>query len=217
MQCHGSKRSVSLDGNSARIFSMGTETSTTQQVFRQRSSVGLAAMSGLTGLLLLLSLARNWAAYPQPLFAAWVILGLAVAWSVFVRPAVLLDAGGVTIRNIVQDVHIPWTRLTGVRSRWNLKILVGERGYNAWAVSAQVDRPTRASAGMSTTLRKATAESVAVVIKAAKQEYDESVARGQIPVSPDAVVRITWVPLVMAVLLLPAVAVGRAVPDLSHR
>src|SRR5664280_2919602 len=147
MQCHGSKRSVSLDGNSARIFSMGTETSTTQQVFRQRSSVGLAAMSGLTGLLLLLSLVRNWAAYPQPLFAAWVILGLAVAWSVFVRPAVLLDAGGVTIRNIVQDVHIPWTRLTGVTSRWNLKILAGERGYNAWAISAQVDRPTRASAG----------------------------------------------------------------------
>ena len=71
---------------------MGTETSTTQQVFRQRSSVGLAAMSGLTGLLLLLSLARNWAAYPQPLFAAWVISGLAVAWSVFVRPAGLLDA-----------------------------------------------------------------------------------------------------------------------------
>ena len=205
---------------------MGTETSTTQQVFRQRSSVGLAAMSGLTGLLLLLSLVRNWAAYPQPLFAAWVILGLAVAWSVFVRPAVLLDAGGVTIRNIVQDVHIPWTRLTGVTSRWNLKILAGERGYNAWAISAQVDRPTRASAGMSrvslpgrlngvasagarasTTVGKATVESVAVVIKAAKQEYDESVARGQLPASPDAVVRITWVPLVMAVLLLPAVAV----------
>jgi Bacterial PH domain len=205
---------------------MGTETSTTQQVFRQRSSVGLAAMSGLTGLLLLLSLARNWAAYPQPLFAAWVILGLAVAWSVFVRPAVLLDAGGVTLRNIVRDVHIPWARLSGVTSRWNLKILVGERGYNAWAISAQVDRPTRASAGMSrvsvpgrvngvasagasasTTVRKATAESVAVVIKAAKQEYDESVARGQFPASPDAVVRITWVPLVMAVLLLPAVAV----------
>jgi hypothetical protein len=205
---------------------MGAETFTTQQVFRQRSSVGLAAMSGLTGLLLLLSLARNWAARPQPLFAAWVILGLAAAWSVFVRPAVLLDAGGVTFRNIVRDVHIPWARLSGVTSRWNLKVLVGDRGYNAWAISAQVDRPKRSSAGMfrvplpgrpngvagagarpSTTVQKATAESLALVITAAKQEYDESVAHGQLPASPDAAVRITWVPLVMAVLLLPAGAV----------
>ena len=205
---------------------MGTETSTTQQVFRQRSSVGLAAMSVLTGLLLLLSLARNWAAHPQPLFAVWVILGLAVAWSVFVRPAVLLDAGGVTLRNIMRDVHIPWARLSGVTSRWNLKILVGERSYNAWAISAQVDRPQRASAGMFrvplpgrpngvasagarpfTTVHNATAQSLALVVKAAKQEYDESVAHGQLPASPDAAVRITWVPLVMAVLLLPAVAV----------
>src|SRR5674476_800507 len=87
-------------GNNARIFPMATETPTMQHVFRQRSSLGLAAVCGVTGLLLLLSLARNWADYPRPSFAAWVVFGLAVAWAIFVRPVVLVDIGGVTLRNV---------------------------------------------------------------------------------------------------------------------
>ena len=129
-----------------------------------------------------------------------------------------------TLRNIVRDVHIPWTRLTGVTSRWNLKVLAGDQGYNAWAVSAQVERRKSASAamsrvpgrlhraagggaGLSVTAPKATAQSVAWLITAAKQEYDESVVLGELPAAPDARVRITWVPLVIAVVLLPAVLV----------
>jgi hypothetical protein len=126
---------------------MGNETSK-QQVFRQHSSAWLAAISGVTGLLLLLSLVRNWASCPRLSFAVWVLFGLAVAWAVFVRPAVLLDAKGVTLRNIVRDAHIPWTRLTGVTSRWNLKVLVGDNGYNAWAISAQVERRKSVSAAL---------------------------------------------------------------------
>ena len=64
---------------------MGHKTST-RQVIRQRSSVWLAAMSAVTGLLLLLSLVRNWASYPRLSFAAWVLFGLAVAWAVFAGP-----------------------------------------------------------------------------------------------------------------------------------
>jgi hypothetical protein len=204
---------------------MGHKTST-RQVIRQRSSVWLAAMSAVTGLLLLVSLVRNWASYPRLSFAAWVLFGLAVAWAVFVRPAVLLDASGVTLRNIVRDVHIPWTRLTSVTSRWNLKVLVGDQGYNAWAISAQVERRKSSSAAMlrvplpgrlhgaasggagpSVTAPQATAASVALLITAAKQEYDESVVQGELPAAPDARVRVTWVPLVIAVVLLPAVLV----------
>src|SRR5665648_373874 len=117
---------------------MGTKTSTVQHVFRQRSPLGLAAVSGVTGVILLLSLAWNWADYPQPLFVVWVLFGLACVWAVFVRPAVLLDVEGVTLRNVLRDVHIPWTRLTDVEYRWNLKVFVGERGYTTWAISSQV-------------------------------------------------------------------------------
>jgi Bacterial PH domain len=205
---------------------MGTETSTTRHVFRQRSSVRLAVVCGVVGLFLLLSLARNWADYPRPLFAVWVLLGLAVAWSVFVRPAVLLEVGGVTLRNVVRDVHIPWTRLTDVECRWNLKVLVGDRGYTAWAMSSEPERPKRVSGGMfrmpvpgrldrvasaypkpSATVLKVTAQSVARSIREAKQEYDEAVVQGRLPASPADKVQVTWVPLAMALLLLPAIAV----------
>jgi Bacterial PH domain len=205
---------------------MGSRTSTTQHVFRQRSPLGLAAMCAVTALVVLLSLARNWADNPQPLFVAWVLFGLAVVWSVFVRPAVLVDLEGVTLRNVVRDVHVPWAGLTDVEVRWNLKVFVEERGYTAWAISSQVERPKGVSGGMfaiplpgrlgrqasadatrSAPAPKVMASMVARSIEQAKQEYDEAVAQGQLSAAPDGRVRITWVPLVMAVLILPAIAV----------
>lgn len=204
---------------------MGAETST-KQVFRQRSTLGLAAVCGATGLILLLSLARNWADYPRPLSTSWVLLGLALVWSVFVRPAVLISAEGVIVRNILRDVHIPWDRLTYVESRWNLKVFAGERGYTAWAISAQMERPkVRIASGGMFGMRspgprgrqadaarpnrppRVNAAMVARLIEQGKREYDEAVAAGTPPAAPDGRVRITWLPLVMVVLLVPAVAV----------
>jgi hypothetical protein len=195
-------------------------------VFRQRSSVVLATVCGVTGLLLLLSLARSWADYPRPLYAAWVVFGLAVAWSVFVRPVVRFDVGGVTLRNVVRDVHIPWTVVTEVSSRWNLKVFAGDQSYTAWALSSEPERPGRGSGGMfrmpvpgrlsgvasakakpTTTVPKATAQSVARLITMAKQDYDDGVEDGQIVPAPDAVVQVSWAPLAVAALLLPAIVI----------
>jgi hypothetical protein len=168
-----------------------------RQVFRQRSSLLLAALCAVTGVVLLLSLARNWSSFPRPLFAAWVIFGLALTWVIFVRPAVVLDERGVTLRNLVRDVHIPWARLTQVTSRWTVKVFAGDKGYSAWAISSQVERPKLVSAGIfsprspalpnasrvpraphPTVDTKVSATSVAAAIKNAKQEYDDSVAQG---------------------------------------
>ena len=205
---------------------MGTKTSTTQHVFRQRSPLALAAVSAVTGLLLLVSLARHWADDPQPLFVAWVLFGLVFAWSVFVRPAVVLDDEGVTVRNVVRDVHIPWVRVTDIEFRWNLRVFVGDRGYTAWAISSQVERPKGASGGMfailpgrldkyasagaqsSTPVPKVTASMVARTIEQARQEYAEAVAQGALAAASDGQVRITWVPLVLALLVVTAVAVA---------
>ena len=205
---------------------MGTETSTTRHVFRQRSSVGLAVVCGVVGVVLLVSLALSWSDYARPLSVAWLLFGLAVAWAVFARPAVVLDVGGVTLRNLVRDVHIPWTRLTHTSSRWNLKVFAGDRGYTAWAIASEHERPKGGAGGMfrmpipgrlqglasadtrpPATSPKATAQSVARSIDQAKQEYGDAVAQGELPAAPDDTVRITWVPLAMVVLLLPAIAV----------
>jgi len=204
---------------------MGSRTSTTEQVFRQRSSLGLAAVCVVTGVILLLSMARNWADYPRPTFASWVVFGLAATWSILIRPAVLLDVEGVTVRNVLRDVFIPWARLTEVKSRWNLKVFAGDRGYTAWAISSQVERPRGGpgavlgklsprrleeqfgAAGRSTTAAKVTAATVARSIQQAKREYDEAVTLGQLPEVPDSRVRISWASLVLVVLLVPAIAV----------
>ena len=205
---------------------MATKTPTAPHVFRQRSSVVLAVICGVTGLFLLASLVRSWADYPRPLFAAWVVFGLAVAWAVFVRPVVRFDIGGVTLRNLVRDVHIPWPAVTDVSSRWNLKVFAGDQSYTAWALSSEPERPGRGSGGMfrmpvpgrlngvaspkpkpSTTVPKANAQSVARLITLAKQDYDDGVEGGQIVPAPDALLQVTWAPLAVAALLLPAIVV----------
>ena len=205
---------------------MANMSPTAPQVFRQRSSVVLAAVCAVTGLLLLLSLARNWAGYPRPLFASWVVFGLAVSWAVFVRPVVRLDITGVTLRNVLRDVHVPWAAVTGVSSRWNLKVFAGDKSYTAWALSSEPERPGRGSGGMfrlpvpgrlqgvsspkarpSTTVPKANAQNVARLVTLARQDYDDGVEDGQITPVPDAVVQVTWVPLVLVALVLPAIVV----------
>ena len=204
---------------------MSSEISTTQHVFRQRSPLALAAVSGVTALVLLVSTVWQWADNPQPLFVAWVLFGLALVWSLFVRPAVLLDDDGVTVRNVVRDIYIPWVRVTDVEFRWNLRVFVGDRAFTAWAISSQVERPKGASGGMfailpgrldryaradaqsSTPAPKVTALMVARTIEQAKQEYAEAVAQGALAAAPDGQVRITWVPLVVAILVVSAIAV----------
>jgi hypothetical protein len=133
----------------------------------------------------------------------------------------------VTLRNVVRDVHIPWTRLTDVTARWNLKVFTEDRGYTSWAISSEVEHRKGSSRGMfrtpvpgqlqgvanaearpSATVPKATAQSVAKMVTLAKQEYDQAVASGELAAEPDELVRVTWVPVVMAVLLLPAVVVA---------
>ena len=205
---------------------MGTENSTAQQPIRQRSPLALAVACGVTGVALLVSAAWQWSDNPQPLFVAGVVFGLAVVWSLFVRPAVLLDEDGVTLRNVVRDVHLPWIRVTDVDFRWNLKVFAGDRAYTAWGISSQVERPRGASAGMLPMLPgrldmlasadarklaspapKVTASMVARSIESAMDDYAEALARGERrSVAPDEV-RVTWVPMAVITLLVPAIAV----------
>lgn len=211
---------------------MAAPTSTTQQVYRQRSPLAVATVSGVTGFFLLLSLARNWARYPQPLLAAWVLLGLAWVWALFVRPAVVLNGRGVTLRNILRDVHIPWAKLTHVETGWNLRVFAGDRGYTSWAISTQIQRPSVVPTGMfgrrtpgpaerrvsaasavrarpdqSMQAAKVTAVSVARSIEKAKGEYDVANVPGGPAGATDLGLRVTWVTSVIVVLLVPVVAV----------
>ncbi len=203
---------------------MGTETSTSQRVFRQRLPLALGAACGLTGLVLLVSIVQSWAENPEPLFAAWVLFALALVWALFVRPAVLLGDDGVTIRNIARDIHIPWAQVTRVDSRWNLKVYVQDRGYTAWAIASQMGRPRLSPGGLfaqpgrteghvgaddrsSTSEPRVTAAVVARAIESARKDRAEAAARGAVTAAPGGQVRVTWVRLVLAILALSGLAV----------
>ena len=71
----------------------------------------------------------------------------------------------------------------------------------------RLDEYAKADAQSSTPAPKVTAGMVARSIELAMDEYAEAVARGALAAAPDARVRITWVPLVLAILALPALAV----------
>jgi hypothetical protein len=76
--------------------------------------------------------------------------------------------------------------------------------FRALSPSQPEQRPG-VDAARSATPEKVTAAAIARAIEQARQEYDEAVADGRLPGAADSGVSVTWVPLVMAVVLVPAV------------
>ena len=200
-----------------------------QHVYRQRSPLVIAVLFGLGALVLLGSAALSWRDHPQPLFVSWLVWGCAALWAVFVRPSVVLSPDGVRLSNIVREVHIPWSLVSDVEARWNVKVWAGDEGWTAWAISSQVERPKGASSllpGMSTKLdhyaardaretagtapakaARVTARAVADAIEDTSAEYAAAVAAGEVQPPPSPAVTTRWVPQAVLALVLPFLAV----------
>lgn len=57
------------------------------------------------------------------------------------RPVLLANDRGLTVRNVVRDVHIPWARVDGFSTKWSLAVLLDtEPKVPVWAVA--VKRPS---------------------------------------------------------------------------
>jgi len=203
---------------------------TPQHVYRQRSPLVIAVLFGLGAVVLLGSAALSWRDHPQPLFVSWLVWGCAALWAVFVRPSVVLTSDGVRLSNIVREVHIPWSLVSDVEARWNVKVWARDEGWTAWAISSQVERPRVASSllpGMSTKLdqyaardargaagtvpakaAKVTARAVADAIEDTSAEYTAAVAAGEIQPPPSPAVTTRWVPQAVLALVLPFLAVA---------
>ena len=203
---------------------------TPQHVYRQRSPLVIAVLFGLGAVVLLGSAALSWRDHPQPLFVSWLVWGCAALWAVFVRPSVVLTSDGVRLSNIVREVHIPWSLVSDVEARWNVKVWARDEGWTAWAISSQVERPRVASSllpGMSTKLdqyaardargaagtapakaAKVTARAVADAIEDTSAEYAAAVAAGEIQPPPSPAVTTRWVPQAVLALVLPFLAVA---------
>jgi len=73
----------------------------------------------------------------------WLVAALAAAAALFWRPAVVVDADAVELRNVLQDVRVPWGALDGVDTRYALTLVVGERRLQSWAAPARGRPPRR--------------------------------------------------------------------------
>ncbi len=113
------------------------EQATRRTVLRSSGSMAL----GITGsvLLVVLAVVSGWSA---PVFTALALLGAVGCHVLLTYPHVRLDLQGVTVANPLRRTLVPWARLDGLRSRWNLEVWsdTGET-ITAWGLSAAIRRP----------------------------------------------------------------------------
>lgn len=202
-------------------------TASHQLTYRQRSAQVLGWLYVAVAALLAVDLLRSWSHDPNVAFVVWLVVGLGVAWTVFLRPYVRVDRDGVTLGNVLRDVFIPWHLVEDVRTRWNLEVFTPERRYTSWAISTQVNRPKSAIGGalggMAGGRRMgfepppaagggaaggATSRAVADVIENTRDDYAGAVASGELPRPVDAAVAVRWQPAAVAALVVPLVAVA---------
>lgn len=110
---------------------------TTGRVFRPRSSS--AAAIGWV----LVTLAWAWFAMRDgggpglARQAPGMVLAATGVYGVLVRPTVSVSPAGVTLRNVVRDVEVPWAALAEVRTRFALTLVTTDgRRFAAWAAPA---------------------------------------------------------------------------------
>jgi hypothetical protein len=72
-----------------------------------------------------------------PVLALGLLAGGALVYAVFWRPAVIVDADGVELRNVLRDVRVPWAALQEVDTKYTLTLHAGGRRHQSWAASTR--------------------------------------------------------------------------------
>lgn len=152
---------------------------------------------------------------PATVAALWLVAAVAALGCLFWRPAVIVDADAVELRNVVRDVRVPWSRLDDVTTRYTLTLHADGRRHQSWAGSAP-GRPSVASRlpderwnpggfnpGTSSRDLRADSGATAFMVEQAWRAWRERQV-GSLPADA-AQVEVRWRPL------LPGVAVGAAV------
>lgn len=69
-------------------------------------------------------------------YAGTVAIIPALTWALFWRPSVDVAESGVTIRNIVRTVELPWPSIQMIDTKYALTLTTGYGKYTAWAAPA---------------------------------------------------------------------------------
>ncbi len=57
----------------------------------------------------------------------------AAVWAFYGRPAVIISDGGVTLRNVLRTVELPWPAIQRIETKYALTLETAYGPYNAWA------------------------------------------------------------------------------------
>ena len=107
-----------------------------QEVFRPRFAPILAYVWYVVGGLLALDLIRRGDARSITLGLGVILLISVGLYAGAQRPSVIVDDLGLTMRNLVRDVYVPWHEVQRVGVVWALSIETAEGEFRSWAVTA---------------------------------------------------------------------------------
>jgi hypothetical protein len=113
------------------------------QTFRSAGNM----LTGVLTAVVTLALAAFGAFYPEAGWPDWLIAGMVLiavaAYVGQIRPAVVLGETHLTLRNMLQTVHVPWPAVGEVLVRQILTVEVGERVFDCPAVGRSARQMAR--------------------------------------------------------------------------
>jgi hypothetical protein len=66
----------------------------------------------------------------------WLALVSLVAWALYWRPKVVVNAGGVRVVNVFRTLDIPWPAIRAIETKWTLTLETAFGKVRAWAAPA---------------------------------------------------------------------------------
>jgi len=66
-------------------------------------------------------------------YGPMLLLAAAVAWALFWRPSITVSDAGVSLRNVLRTVELPWPAIRRVDTRYALTLETAFGTYTAWA------------------------------------------------------------------------------------
>lgn len=107
-----------------------------QQVFRPRFGKWLTIVFTTFCLVGLIGVAFS--SQPGALLEVgpWLLLAAGICWALYWRPEVRVDDSGVTIRNVLRTIRVPWPAIQDVTTKYALTVETSYGNVTAWAAPA---------------------------------------------------------------------------------
>ena len=153
--------------------------------FRPESGRWMTGVVAAIALFGIVSLATQSGPVATLRYGPGLVLLATLVWAAYWQPSVQVSAAGVTLRNVLRTVELPWPAIQRVDTRYALTLVTAYGTYSAWAAPAPgSSRSREASAADLRGLPEST------------YGAGKSVRPGDLPTSPSgaaaAIVRTRW-------------------------